>query len=1031
MRRTALLAVAVLAVAVVQAVPRPAEAASAAVVSPPDGTALSSTEAVLTATYDVVAGIGSRLLVHDNTSNRTVACADEVLFSAGMKVLRCHVRDLIPGHAYRAQAVLRDTAGVAVRGDTWNFTVDAPVATGSWPADRSTVAGSADDPAPGPGKPLTATYDRPLDPAASTALLFATSAGRRTAVSATTTVVGDSVFVEPAATLAPAQYSLVIHATDASGATSARTVEVVVGASATLPGVPEVTTPSRLSPVPESITNRVTTGTLAGLVVYDPAHPDVFRQLDPVPSVLCQISSSSSGCASGLLPVGDLPAGTYSWYSYSRDRAGFTASGPDGQVTVPAGPAALTQLAATAPTAAADPPIVHVTGATEAAAVVVSATSGGSTSVAVEPTAGVLDVTLPAGPLDDGVVQVSARAVDALGAGPAAATTSAAKESVPLRLITADPAPVTGPLDGIRLWLSESVRAESTLLVRDASDTAVPGTTTVGMRRQLSFTPQHPLMTQTYTVEVKAYAASCTAADLSSCEQVDQVIHQPVDATAPPPLSSIVVDPRLPLPTAPVTVSGRGVPGDLVVLSLKDDSSEVWSTVLGAADSAGTTPFSTGPLDLTPYPHALLPVTLTTFDQFRNSTTTHAGYIDRRYPTTLAQSNAGPLSIPWGTTTALSGRLTQYGGTAVAGKVLTVVQRRDNGSTITMGSVRTVADGTFRTVLVLTASGPLQARWAGTANLRPVVAPWTSRVAVGSKGSTPRDHPDTPNGARTAAASAQGVWLSETLRSATDVDWYAFGIARSGNHYIRLGHLPADYAITLYDRGGKRLGVSDHPGRQFEEMIRYLPAGTYYVRVSVSHGYSTTAPYHLSFARIADGMVILSRHMNIPESQLLVELMNNTGEWRETILTVDCVTRSGRVVRNENWVGAPLMPPRARRPFAVYPAPCPNGSAMRAGATSVTTSRRYPSGSWRLTPHRTVVTTHERRYPVTLTNTGTTALRNLLVGVLEYDAEGRVQAYASMYQDPLPAGASRSVSDLSIWRNDPAPNRYAYLALFN
>jgi hypothetical protein len=348
-----------------------------------------------------------------------------------------------------------------------------------------------------------------------------------------------------------------------------------------------------------------------------------------------------------------------------------------------------------------------------------------------------------------------------------------------------------------------------------------------------------------------------------------------------------------------------------------------------------------------------------------------------------------------------------------------------------VGSSTTAADGTFKAALVLTTSGPLQVQWAGNPNLRPTVAPWTSRVAVSPKGSAPSDHPDTPNGARAASASPQGVWLTETLRSSSDVDWYAFGVARAGYHYVRLGHLPADYAFTLYDRGGNLLGVGSRPGRQFEEVVRYLPAGTYYVRVSVVHGYSTTVPYHLSFGRFADGLVILSRHLNTSDHELVVEMMNNTGAWVEPTLAMQCVTSSGRVVRDEDWFGASILAPRARGPLEALATPCPSGSSMRMWPLAATTSHRNPAGSWRLTPRSPVTSARWRNYPVTVTNTGTTVLRSMLLGVLEYDAEGRVQAFGGWDQAPLVPGASRYVSNIDISRSTPAPNRYVYITAFS
>src|SRR4051794_29095460 len=97
MRRAVWFATVGLVAALVQAAPVTAHADVAApVVTPADGSALSATSAVFTATYDVIPGDFSRLGVRDAATGVAFPCADQVPFADG-DTLRCAVRDLTSG----------------------------------------------------------------------------------------------------------------------------------------------------------------------------------------------------------------------------------------------------------------------------------------------------------------------------------------------------------------------------------------------------------------------------------------------------------------------------------------------------------------------------------------------------------------------------------------------------------------------------------------------------------------------------------------------------------------------------------------------------------------------------------------------------------------------------------------------------------------------------------------------------------------------------------------------------------------------
>ena len=88
------------------------------------------------------------------------------------------------------------------------------------------------------------------------------------------------------------------------------------------------------------------------------------------------------------------------------------------------------------------------------------------------------------------------------------------------------------------------------------------------------------------------------------------------------------------------------------------------------------------------------------------------------------------------------------------------------------------------------------------------------------------------------SATPVGQWVSGTIDSATDVDWYRFALPEHANVQLLLGGLPANYRMDVYRHCGDTDGFHFHsyqPGTQFEELILstsfapYVPA---YVRIS-------------------------------------------------------------------------------------------------------------------------------------------------------------------------------------------------------
>lgn len=85
-----------------------------------------------------------------------------------------------------------------------------------------------------------------------------------------------------------------------------------------------------------------------------------------------------------------------------------------------------------------------------------------------------------------------------------------------------------------------------------------------------------------------------------------------------------------------------------------------------------------------------------------------------------------------------------------------------------------------------------------------------------------------------------------TMASSTDVDYYAFKIAKAGTATITLGTLPANYNLALYNAGGSRLAQSSNSGTRSETINYSFAVGTYYARVIPSNGaFNATTCYTL------------------------------------------------------------------------------------------------------------------------------------------------------------------------------------------
>lgn len=157
-----------------------------------------------------------------------------------------------------------------------------------------------------------------------------------------------------------------------------------------------------------------------------------------------------------------------------------------------------------------------------------------------------------------------------------------------------------------------------------------------------------------------------------------------------------------------------------------------------------------------------------------------------------------------------------------------------------------------------------------------------------------------------AAAAPKAVPLGRTVTgrigSAGEQDWYRFELRQPGRYLIRLTTLPANLRLDLVNSRGATIGTSARPSQQFEEIDRYLVAGTYRVRVASQDGtFSTTRYYHLRFSYLPRGLDVLSVsrwRIGAPYNSFTVasDLVNNTKRWQIVVrIDVQLVDRSGRV----------------------------------------------------------------------------------------------------------------------------------------
>ena len=158
-------------------------------------------------------------------------------------------------------------------------------------------------------------------------------------------------------------------------------------------------------------------------------------------------------------------------------------------------------------------------------------------------------------------------------------------------------------------------------------------------------------------------------------------------------------------------------------------------------------------------------------------------------------------------------------------------------------------------------------------------------LATSIQGVAAADAPNTCAGATTA--SALNTWLTETISSGTDIDWYRFNKPTAGFALLTLGDLAKNYKLHLYNSSCTLMAGSDRTGTQFEDIMASLPIGRYFLRVAPNSStqFSTTA-YALKFRTLNSGVQVLSNVAwtdTYGDLRIPGEIFNNTADKRTSV----------------------------------------------------------------------------------------------------------------------------------------------------
>ncbi|HUQ43511.1 MAG TPA: polysaccharide deacetylase family protein [Candidatus Limnocylindria bacterium] len=293
-----------------------------------------------------------------------------------------------------------------------------------------------------------------------------------------------------------------------------------------------------------------------------------------------------------------------------------------------------------------------------------------------------------------------------------------------------------------------------------------------------------------------------------------------------------------------------------------------------------------------------------------------------------------------------------------------------------------------------------------------------------------------------SATSAKNTWISQTISSATDVDWFRFTIASGTRAQATLGNLPADFDLSLYTGCATLVAESRRDGREFDEIYRYLPAGTYQLKVKGFNGAFSATPYSVRLRALASGTPVLSTSTWTDTSgrlHIAGEILNNTAEPRRW-LQVDATLRDAGATAIGTAVGyakVATVAPWSRAPFEIVTrkptgfatasvrvctpgasGTCLSGEATAApfGGLTVQTSPSFLDSSGR------------RHYRGTVANAAPMTARLTRAVVTVYGPLGEVRGLASGFTEPRAVLSGATAGYEVVGVGSAAPNRYSTVA---
>jgi hypothetical protein len=163
-----------------------------------------------------------------------------------------------------------------------------------------------------------------------------------------------------------------------------------------------------------------------------------------------------------------------------------------------------------------------------------------------------------------------------------------------------------------------------------------------------------------------------------------------------------------------------------------------------------------------------------------------------------------------------------------------------------------------------------------------------------------------------AATASWGQWHSVAISASAPKATYTYVLKSAATARFVVGDLGADYALTLFDGSWRTVATSNRAGRNAEEIIRPLRAGTYHAVVTSPARKYTSSRFSVRGQVISGVALLSSSGRTLPDGRFLLaaDLYNTTSvpqDWRADLKFYD---RNGGFLESrqlDDWSGA-VMP---------------------------------------------------------------------------------------------------------------------------